>query len=91
MNLRLEITQCDQFSRILQESLAEIDSTSSIDYQLILIVGLAFLLVILGIYTRSSPANLSTEKKNEDNLDEEYEEIGDPYETRLNQQLCILK
>ena len=69
----------------LQESLAEIDSTSSIDYQLILIVGLAFLLVILGIlYLRSSPANSSNEKKNEDNLDEDYEEIGDPFETRLN-------
>ena len=69
----------------LQESLAEIDSSSSIDYQLILIVGLAFLLVILGIlYLRSSPANSSNEKKNEDNLDEEYEEIGDPFETRLN-------
>lgn len=69
----------------LQESLAEIDSTSSIDFQLILIVGLAFLLVILGIlYLRSSPANSSNEKKNEDNLDEEYEEIGDPFETRLN-------
>ena len=69
----------------LQESLAEIDSSSSIDYQLILIVGLAFLLVILGIlYLRSSPANSSNEKKNEDNLDEDYEEIGDPFETRLN-------
>ena len=69
----------------LQESLAEIDSTSSIDFQLILIVGLAFLLVILGVlYLRSSPANSSNEKKNEDNLDEDYEEIGDPFETRLN-------
>ena len=69
----------------LQESLAEIDSTSSIDYQLILIVGLAFLLIVLGIlYVRSSPANFINEKKNEDNLDEEYEEIGDPFETRLN-------
>ena len=69
----------------LQESLAEIDSSSSIDYQLILIVGLALLLVVLGIlYVRSSPANFSNEKKNEDNLDEEYEEIGDPFETRLN-------
>ncbi len=69
----------------LQESLAEIDSTSSIDFQLILIVGLAFLLIVLGIlYVRSSPANFSNEKKNEDNLDEEYEEIGDPFETRLN-------
>ena len=69
----------------LQESLAEIDSSSSIDYQLILIVGLAFLLVVLGIlYVRSSPANFINEKKNEDNLDEEYEELGDPFETRLN-------
>ena len=42
-------------------------------------------MVVLGIlYVRSSPANFSNEKKNEDNLDEEYEEIGDPFETRLN-------
>ena len=62
-----------------------VNASSSIDYQLILIVGLAFLLIVLGIlYVRSSPANFSNEKKNEDNLDEEYEEIGDPFETRLN-------
>ena len=69
----------------LQESLIEMDSSSSVDYQLILIVALAFFLVILGIlYIRSSPTNLSIERKNEDNLDEDYEEIGDPFETRLN-------
>lgn len=69
----------------LQESLADVDSGSSIDYQLILIVGLAFLLFILGVlYLRSTPTNLNNERKNEDDLDEDYEEIGDPFETRLN-------
>ena len=69
----------------LQESLADVDSDSSIDYQLILIVGLAFLLFILGVlYLRSTPTNLNNERKNEDDLDEDYEEIGDPFETRLN-------
>ena len=69
----------------LQESLEDVDSDSSIDYQLILIVGLAFLLFILGVlYLRSTPTNLNNERKNEDDLDEDYEEIGDPFETRLN-------
>ena len=69
----------------LQKSLAEVDSGSSIDYQLVLIIGLAFLLFILGIsYLRSTPTNLNDERKNEDDLDEDYEEIGDPFETRLN-------
>ena len=69
----------------LQKSLAEVDSGSSIDYQLVLIIGLAFLLFILGVsYFRSTPTNLNDERKNEDDLDEDYEEIGDPFETRLN-------
>ena len=69
----------------LQKSLAEVDSGSSIDYQLVLIVGLAFLLFILGVsYFRSTPTNLNDERKNEDDLEEDYEEIGDPFETRLN-------
>lgn len=72
-------------SEALQENFQDIEPVSSIDYQLTLIIGLFIFLVFLGIlYFRSSPSDIKEVTQNKENLEEEYEEIGDPYEARLN-------
>ncbi|MEC8378191.1 MAG: FimV/HubP family polar landmark protein, partial [Pseudomonadota bacterium] len=72
-------------SEALQENFQDIEPVSSIDYQLTLIIGLFIFLVFLGIlYFRSSPSDIKEVTHNKENLEEEYEEIGDPYEARLN-------
>ena len=72
-------------SEALQENFQDIEQVSSIDYQLTLIIGLSIFLVFLGIlYFRSAPSDIKEVTENKENLEEEYEEIGDPYEARLN-------
>ena len=72
-------------SEALQENFQDIEPVSSIDYQLTLIIGLFIFLVFLGIlYFRSAPSDIKEVTQNKENLEEEYEEIGDPYEARLN-------
>ena len=72
-------------SEALQENFQDIEPVSSIDYQLTLIIGLSIFLVFLGIlYFRSAPSDIKEVTENKENLEEEYEEIGDPYEARLN-------
>ncbi|MEC7787111.1 MAG: FimV/HubP family polar landmark protein, partial [Pseudomonadota bacterium] len=72
-------------SEALQENFQDIEPVSSIDYQLTLIIGLFIFLVFLGIlYFRSAPSDIKQVTENKENLEEEYEEIGDPYEARLN-------
>ena len=73
------------YSEALQENFQDIEPVSSIDYQLTLIIGLSIFLVFLGIlYFRSAPSDIKEVTENKENLEEEYEEIGDPYEARLN-------
>ena len=72
-------------SEALQENFQDIEPVSSVDYQLTLIIGLSIFLVFLGIlYFRSAPSDIKEVTENKENLEEEYEEIGDPYEARLN-------
>ena len=72
-------------SEALQENFQDIEPVSSVDYQLTLIIGLSIFLVFLGIlYFRSAPSDIKEVTEHKENLEAEDEEIGDPYEARLN-------